>query len=143
VSVRRFLISSAAALVLSVAAKFIADAFLADPWIVDSLQSGLLLSHNPGIAFGLRIPSPGQEILIIAALVLVSWLALHRPGANMEQTGYGLIVGGALTNVIDRIPDGFVTDFVKIGSFPIFNMADACITVGAILLVWYGVRARM
>jgi signal peptidase II len=53
----------------------------------------------------------------------------------MSQAGFGLILGGALANVVDRFPDGLVTDMIQVGAFPVFNVADSCITVGLGLLL--------
>lgn len=91
-------------------------------------------AENPGIAFGLRIPSPWQEILILAALVLVASIAV-RSRTALAHIAYGLILGGALANVWDRLGDGFVTDYFAVGSFPVFNVPDSCITVGVALLL--------
>lgn len=114
--------------------------------VIGSLISGLLaawavraylpafVTENPGIAFGLRIPSPWQEILILAALVLVLLIALRARSA-LARVGYGLVLGGALANVIDRFGDGRVTDYVAVGTFPVFNLPDSCITVGVLLLL--------
>ena len=47
----------------------------------------------------------------------------------------GLMLGGAIGNLIDRFTQGYVTDFISVGSFPVFNVADSCVTVGVGLLV--------
>lgn len=95
----------------------------------------LKLSYNPGIAFSINIPSPWEEILIISALVSVCVFAVKSKPDRFVSTAFGLIIGGAVANIIDRLPDGFVTDYVSVGTFPIFNAADSCITIGAILLL--------
>lgn len=91
-------------------------------------------AENPGIAFGIRIPSPWQEILILAALVAVGSIAIRSTTA-LSRVAYGLILGGALANVVDRFDDGFVTDYIAVGSFPVFNVPDSCITIGVALLL--------
>jgi signal peptidase II len=53
----------------------------------------------------------------------------------MTQLTLGLILGGAFGNLIDRVRLGYVVDFIQIGWFPIFNVADSAITVGAALLM--------
>ncbi len=95
----------------------------------------LSLSHNPGIAFGIHLPSPFKEILIGLALLLVCIAAYKSRHEKWSALAFGLIIGGAAANLIDRISDGLVTDYVAIGTFPVFNAADACITVGAVLLI--------
>jgi signal peptidase II len=57
----------------------------------------------------------------------------HR--RRLVQIAIGLILGGALGNVVDRVRLGFVVDFIQVGWFPIFNLADSSITVGAALLM--------
>jgi signal peptidase II len=101
----------------------------------------LTLGENPGIAFGLRLPEIAQEALIGTALVLVCIVARSAKD-TIQRLGFGLIIGGALGNLIDRIPDGLVTDYVAVGTFPVFNVADACITVGAGLLLLDAFLAR-
>ena len=125
-------------------------------WLVDHLLdqriallgsfAGLELSHNPGIAFGFRLPPVVQEILIAVALVIVGIIAVRsslrsgRSRSSATEGAFGLILGGGIANIIDRIPDGLVTDFIQIGTFPTFNVADSCITIGAALLLWEGWR---
>jgi signal peptidase II len=94
----------------------------------------LTLSKNPGVAFGFGLPSPWQELIIGAALLGVAWAA-SRAKSRCDRIAFGMILGGALANVIDRIIHGYVTDFIAIGTFPIFNAADICITLGAAFLL--------
>lgn len=105
--------------------------------------------HNTGIAFSLF--SNGSWLsrvllhgVILTAVVLIAWMA-RRHGHHRLLAGvaFGLILGGAVGNLIDRVLYGWVIDFVhlwvSIGgsswSWPDFNVADAAITVGAILLI--------
>ena len=96
---------------------------------------GLTLSHNSGIAFGVRIPSPWQEFLIVTALILVIVTAIEMRTSRIAAIAFGMILAGALANLADRFADGLVTDFIHVGSFPIFNLADSAITIGAALLI--------
>ncbi len=95
----------------------------------------LRLSHNSGIAFSIALPPILQSALISVALVFVCALAMRSRKNNLSSIAFGLIIGGAAANLFDRIPDGLVTDFISIGTFPIFNLADSCITVGAAILL--------
>jgi signal peptidase II len=92
--------------------------------------------RNRGIAFGL-LEDTGPllvAVTLITMAVLVGWFATDpaRPGMWL---GIGLIVGGAGGNLIDRLREGEVTDFVDLPVWPAFNVADMAITVGVILLV--------
>jgi signal peptidase II len=111
-----------------------ARAFLTRP--VPVLGEWAMLRHaeNPGIAFGVRLPSPWQEILILGALALVAVIAV-RSTTSFSRVAYGLIIGGALANVVDRFGDGMVTDYFSVGNFPIFNVPDSCISIGVALLL--------
>jgi signal peptidase II len=112
---------------------------------------GLSLTHvhNTGIAFSLfseggwfsRVVLHG---IILTAVVLIGWMARHHGHHHMMAGfAFGLILGGAVGNLIDRILYGWVVDFihvwVRIGdrtwAWPDFNIADSAITVGAILLI--------
>lgn len=140
-------IITGAALLLSVASAQLVDHFFIERVAVLGSFAGFQLSHNPGIAFGLRLPSVFQEILIGVALIIVAIIAIRHgrhPQASRPAAGlaaFGLILGGGIANVIDRIPDGLVTDFIQIGTFPTFNVADSCITVGAALLILQSIRS--
>jgi len=132
---RYFWVSASAAFVASFIAKFLADSLLTQRVALIGEFAGLQYSHNPGIAFGLRLPSGVQELFIVIALVFVCVLAWKSAHTRMSQLAYGLVVGGALGNVADRLLDGVVTDFFQVSSFPIFNVADSCITVGVMFLL--------
>lgn len=93
---------------------------------------------NPGAAFGIL---PNQKVLfIITGLLLVMGvLAVYRKipsGKTLLRSGLGLILGGALGNMIDRLRYGGVVDFLDFRVWPVFNLADTAIFIGACLLVW-------
>lgn len=132
---RLFYLTSIIAFIVSYASKLLADALLHSRVAIVGSFAGLEPVQNPGVAFGVQLPSGFQELLIIAALVFVCVLAWKTKRTTVSSIGYGLIVGGALGNVIDRALDGFVTDFFQVGNFAIFNVADSCITVGVVFLL--------
>jgi signal peptidase II len=105
----------------------------------DPILPALKLVHvrNEGIAFG--IAAGGQTlvvVLIVAALVaLTAFFATHPrlPGVWVPT---GLLAGGAIGNVLDRVRDGAVTDFLKLPAWPAFNVADVAITLGVLALLF-------
>lgn len=103
---------------------------------------GLELSRNPGIALGIRLPDPWQQRVIFAAIILVAIAAFYYQESKEKAFAFGLILGGAVSNIIDRMLDGSVTDYVVIGSYPSFNMADAAICIGVGLLIWENIFDR-
>lgn len=138
--------TTATTLTCGVASAIIADRFLIDRIAILGSLAGFEPSRNPGIAFGLRIPPVFQEVLIGSALIIVAIVAVrHTLTAHSPRPtaiSFGLILGGGIANIIDRIPDGLVTDFIQIGTFPTFNVADSCITIGAVLLIVESWRNR-
>jgi signal peptidase II len=95
----------------------------------------LTLAHNEGVAFGLA--SGGGALLIaltVAALVFVGVLFARNPTRPGMRVAVGLLAGGALGNLIDRVRVGHVTDFVDALSWPPFNLADVAITFGVVVL---------
>lgn len=141
------LLTTGASFALSVLGAILADTYLTERIPVFGDFLGLQYSVNPGIAWGIQLPNGFQEILIIVALITVAVLAIrstktHSLSPIPYSLPFGLILGGGLANVVDRLRDGVVTDYFQIGSFPIFNVADSCVTVGVLLLLLDFARIR-
>ena len=101
----------------------------------------LTLSHNRGVAFGLAGGAGvGLVGVTAAALAVIGYLFSRNPQRPGMWAAVGLIAGGALGNLADRIRAGAVTDFVAIGSWPPFNLADVSITLGVLLIVFLYLR---
>ncbi len=95
----------------------------------------LTLSHNNGVAFGLAAGGgTGLVLLTAAALGVVAGVFARNPTRPWMWVAAGLLAGGALGNLADRIRAGAVTDYVLVGNWPAFNLADAAITCGVLLL---------
>ena len=120
-------------------------------WAVSHLNDGHVdhviwtlqwnLSFNGGMAFG-QGQGFGPFIAVIATIVVVVLLlSLRQQGTTRSHVPIGLIVGGALGNIIDRLfrGEGFlhgkVIDFIDFQWFPIFNVADMCVNTGGALLI--------
>lgn len=93
---------------------------------------------NHGVAFGLM---QGLSVLVLpltALLVLLGGLWLQKQAmGRFEAMAYGLLLGGAMGNLVDRLVHGFVTDYLELVfvRFAVFNLADAALTLGAALLI--------
>ena len=102
----------------------------------------LYRTYNPGIAFSM-FSSLGDKGLIVIALAVsafVLWLGSKTEvGQWLARIGFALIVGGAIGNLIDRVWYGHVIDYIlfhtPVFTFAVFNLADAFITVGAVLVI--------
>jgi signal peptidase II len=96
----------------------------------------LTLSHNQGVAFGLAGGAGAGLVLVtLAALAVVGYLFARNPIRPGMWVAVGLVAGGAVGNLADRVRAGAVTDFIAVGSWPPFNLADVAITLGVVLLV--------
>jgi signal peptidase II len=108
----------------------------------------ITLVKNAGAAFG--IFQGGRLFFIVAsvvAVVLISLVAFRLPrDERYRRLWLGLILGGAVGNLIDRVLHGEVIDFIQIGVnghyWPVFNVADMAVTIGAALLVLLALRSR-
>jgi len=121
------------------------------PYVPQPVIPGFLnwtLAFNTGAAFSFLADREGWQRWLFTALaivvsgVLARWLA-HTPRREWRTTlPLALVIGGALGNLIDRVRAGHVTDFIQVyyrdWAFPSFNVADSAISVGAVLLVWFG-----
>jgi signal peptidase II len=96
----------------------------------------LTLSHNEGVAFGLAGGSGAPLVVVtVVALGVVLYLFSRNPARPMMWIATGLLAGGAIGNLVDRIRAGAVTDFIELPHWPPFNLADCAISVGVVLLV--------
>jgi len=95
----------------------------------------LTLAHNSGIAFGLA--SGGGAALValtLVALIFVGVLFARNPARSGMWVAVGLLAGGALGNLIDRLRADAVTDYIDVLSWPPFNLADVAVTLGVVVL---------
>ena len=99
------------------------------------------LVRNTGVAFGLfkDIPHFFTITSVLISIGAIYFYRFHLPNDRLwVQISIGLIVGGAIGNIVDRLRYGFVIDFVYVSWFPgIFNLADSAITGGVIMLAGY------
>ena len=137
----------------STAVAVVAADQLTKSWALEALDDGpvhlvgtlrLNLSFNTGAAFGLG-QGLAPLLMFVAIAVLVALVAFGRTAADtpLAVVALGLVVGGAVGNLIDRLVrdhEGAVVDFIDLQWWPIFNLADSAITIGALLFV-LGARA--
>lgn len=108
----------------------------------------LTLVMNPGVSFGfLRADQDLGRWGLVAFSLIVAALIIYwarRADRGLQALGYGLIVGGAIGNAIDRVRFGAVIDFIdvqRIGFFPwVFNIADSAISIGVACLLFDSLR---
>jgi signal peptidase II len=94
--------------------------------------------HNPGGAFGILAYRTWFFILValVVVLLILGFLRHVRPGDNRLTAALALQLGGTLGNLLDRIRQGYVIDFLDFRFWPVFNLADTSIVVGVFLLLW-------
>ena len=122
-----------------------------EPYVPQPVIPGLLnwtLAFNTGAAFSFLHDQAGWQrwlfslLAVAVSAMLVRWLAKLPRDDWRNALPVALVIGGALGNLIDRVRAGQVTDFIEVyfrtWSFPAFNVADSAISVGAVLLLWFG-----
>lgn len=104
--------------------------------------------ENRGVSFGLFGDGSARWYLSVFSIMVagaLAWWAL-KADRRLLITAIGLVMGGAIGNVIDRVRFGFVVDFLDFsgtGFFPwVFNVADSAISIGVVLLIWDSLRAE-
>lgn len=90
--------------------------------------------ENYGAVFGLFSNQPINFAALSIGSIVIILVLLHLFFKKIPWLPVSLILGGAVGNIIDRYLYGYVVDFIKVGSFYVFNVADACITIGAGIL---------
>ena len=106
----------------------------------------LTFAQNYGAAFSFLADSGGWQryflsaVSAVASVLLIIWIFKTNPNRKLKLNALVLILAGAFGNMIDRMLNGFVVDFIDLhyGSFnfPIFNLADSFISIGVVLLIW-------
>ena len=93
--------------------------------------------QNSGIAFGLF--ASATAVVIVLTTLAVGWMLVFfaRSGARhpVLPAALGLLIGGSISNLVDRVRLGHVTDFLDLRYWPAFNLADSCIVVGVAILL--------
>ncbi len=147
---RRIAFATAAVVVAAdQATKVWAVATLADSpiYLVDGFFR-LALIRNPGAAFGLLRGAGSILALLAIAAAAAIVVVLRRIDRRADAVALGLVLGGAIGNLVDRVLrddgllDGRVVDFLDFSFFPAFNLADTAITLGAMLALWEALSAR-
>jgi signal peptidase II len=132
---------------LAVAAAVVVADQVTKHLIVDRIALGdghqvlpfLEITHlrNTGIAFGI-FPGRLEVVSLLTALAVV-WMLAHfaKSGSRhvLFPVALGFLIGGSVSNLFDRITNGYVTDFIHVSHWPTFNLADCFIVVGVVLLL--------
>ena len=146
-----WLLLSAVVIVLDQLSKWWALTALQPAGMPHAVIPGFLnwtLAFNKGAAFSFLADNTGWQrwffvvLAVVISAVLMVWLSRTHRRDWKTAMPLGLIVGGALGNLIDRLHAAQVTDFIQVyyqeWSYPVFNLADCGITVGAVMLVVFG-----
>ncbi len=135
---------------------------LSKAWIRDTLAVGQIYRpdlwitayariihwRNTGAAFGM-FQSAGTIFMILSSLVSLGIVYYFPQVPRREwimRVSMAMLLGGATGNLVDRIHQGHVTDFISVGNFPVFNVADASISMGVAILfvsMWFQERGRL
>jgi signal peptidase II len=125
---------------------------LGDSWLPESLgwlspYARIVHWYNTGAAFGLF--KEGSMVFTVLAFIVIGLILYYYPqvesGDWSLRLAMSMQLGGAIGNLTDRLTIGHVTDFISVGTFPVFNIADASISVGAAVLfvgIWMMERAE-
>lgn len=113
---------------------FLGTISLGPPWL------NIIYAKNTGVAFGLF---QGLPELFTVTSILITAGAIYAYATRLPnrvpwvQVSMGLIVGGAIGNIVDRLRLGYVIDFIQVGWWPVFNIADSAVSVGVTALAAY------
>lgn len=121
--------------------------WLPDSWQWLSPYARIVHWYNTGAAFGMF--KDASMVFTVLAFLVIAAILFYYPKVEKDDWALRLALsmqlGGAMGNLIDRLTIGHVTDFISVGTFPVFNIADASISVGAVVLflgVWLTERAE-
>jgi len=132
-----FFIAFAIVLLDQLTKQFVLHVLPLPVWLISD-DIGLQVSFNTGVAFSFPLEGGwaiGVSLLIILGLLAYYFCSLKR--SLRADVVFGLIIGGAVGNLIDRFLYGSVVDFIRIYSYPSFNLADMAITLGFLLFIFF------
>jgi len=121
-------------------------------WLPESLEwlspyARIVHWYNTGAAFGLF--KEGGMVFTVLAFIVIGAILYYYPQVERSdwplRLAMSMQLGGAIGNLIDRLTIGHVIDFISVGTFPVFNIADASISLGCVVLllgVWWNERAQ-
>ena len=121
-------------------------------WLPESLEwlspyARIVHWYNTGAAFGLF--KEGGMVFTVLAFIVIGAILYYYPQVERSdwplRLAMSMQLGGAIGNLIDRLMIGHVTDFISVGTFPVFNIADASISLGCVVLllgVWWNERVQ-
>ena len=121
-------------------------------WLPESLEwlspyARIVHWYNTGAAFGLF--KEGGMVFTVLAFLVIGAILYYYPQVERGdwplRLAMSMQLGGAIGNLIDRLTIGHVTDFISVGTFPVFNIADASISLGCVVLllgVWWNERVQ-
>lgn len=125
--------------ILDQVGKVLAQKYFTHPIAVIKPFLSFSYVENKGILFGL--PFTGTPLIIVNALAVIILIILILKYVNMKNHAAMippmLILAGAFGNLIDRLMNGFVRDFIEIGSWPVFNFADIFISAGCFFSIFF------
>ena len=130
---------------LDQAVKWIAGSYLIKPLVLAPWAS-LRYEQNTGIAWSIPVPQPWLNYAIVILLIFIPFfiagqIDLRKKNARIYLS---MIMGGAIGNLFDRLVHGYVVDYVSVGWWPVFNLADALLCAGIFLIiVFYGKIKRV
>ena len=104
----------------------------------------ITLVFNSGAAFGILQKSTAFLIYTGIVFILLFFILIKKENkkSRLFLIACGLIIGGAFSNLWDRLYLGYVVDYIDFRIWPVFNISDACITIGACLLIWESYQGR-
>jgi signal peptidase II len=109
---------------------------------------GFTYVQNPNAAFGIPIGTPIIMMILtsVATALLIFYFTRLKEKGSLLYVGLSLIIGGAIGNLIDRFRMHQVIDFIELGfrqyKWPVFNIADSCVTIGIIAILWSWIFGR-
>jgi signal peptidase II len=126
---RRMLMAAAAAVLLDVTSKVLSVRFL-DQSVSLLPTLSLQLTYNSGVAFGVGRSLPAGVLLALTGLICLGVAVAGWRGSLGPPVAVGLVAGGAIANLADRLLGGSVVDMIRLTWWPTFNLADVAICLG-------------